>query len=149
MFSHPKVTEVILGKNYPFKYENFVIATQHALFLFLEKHDVVVDALKFDFSIFKYGAPNDEARGGHPLSRYGLGFYGLYSVEHSPWIQELMISNRVHPGHSDAMYANLKHYVACFKDVTLDVVCADMQEVQLMIKEINALVSQQMEYLEF
>jgi hypothetical protein len=148
MSGSPRVTEVRLTKDYRFMYEHFVIATQNDLFLFLERNGEVVDALKFGFSIFKYGAPNDEARGGHPLSKYGLGFYGLYYVEGSPWIQELMTSNRVHPRHSDAMYSNRRHYVACFKDVTLDVICTEMQEAQISVAEIGAIVSQQLGHLE-
>jgi hypothetical protein len=62
-------------------------------------------------------------------------------------IAQLMTANRVHPRHSDAMYSNRKHYVACFKDVTLDVVCTEMQETQFSVSEIEALVSQQVGYL--
>jgi hypothetical protein len=148
MSSSPKVTEVRLSKDYRFMYENFVVATQNDLFLFLERNGEAVTALKFSFSSFKYGAPNDEARGGHPLSKHGLGLYGLYYVENSPWIQELMTADRVHPRHSDTMDSDRKHYVACFKDVTLDVVCTEMQEAQLSVAEIEALISQQMGYLE-
>ena len=59
----PEVVEVVLRKNYRFMYENFVIATQGDLYLLLEKSGGMVDALKFDFSIFKYGSPNDEVAG--------------------------------------------------------------------------------------
>jgi hypothetical protein len=55
MSSSPKVTEVRLSKEYRFMYENFVLATQNDLFLFLERNGEAVDALKFRFSIFKYG----------------------------------------------------------------------------------------------
>lgn len=39
--------------------------SQHELFLLLKKRDDHIDALKFDFLVYKYGYPNDEV--GHPL----------------------------------------------------------------------------------
>lgn len=69
-------------------------------------------------------------------------------VENSPWIQELMIANRIHPRHSEAIYSHRKHYVACFKDVTLDVIRTEMQEAQFSVAEIEALISQQVGYLD-
>jgi len=144
----PKVSEVPLSRAYSFMYENFVIATQGELFLLLEKTEGTVRAIKFDFSAAKYGSPNDETRGGHPLAKYGLGFYGLYQVAGSPWIRELMAANRIHPRHTEALFADLKHYVACFKDVTLEVVCKQMREITLSVGDVAAIVSQQMGYLE-
>jgi len=144
----PRVFEVPLSKAYSFMYENFVIATQHELYLLLEKTEGTVRAIKFDFSASKYGSPNDEARGGHPLAKYGLGVYGLYQVAGSPWIRELMAANRVHPRHTDALFADLKHYIACFKDVTLEVVCKEMREITLSVSEVAVIVSQQVDYLE-
>src|SRR6266498_2412308 len=102
----PLVREVQLKKEYPFQYENFVLVTQHELYLLLEKDGTSISALKFSFRSFKYGSPNDEARGSHPLMKYGLGWYGLYQVENSPWIHELMLANRIHPRHNDAMFAD-------------------------------------------
>jgi hypothetical protein len=145
--AEPIVVEVQLRKHYRFMYENFIIATQGAAYLLLEKNGPNVSALKFDSTNLRYGSPNDEARGGHPLSAHGLGFYGLYEVQNSPWIAELMRANRVHPMHRDSMYSDLKHYIACFKDVMLEVVCDEMQEVQLSVDEINALVEKQLDYL--
>jgi hypothetical protein len=59
-----------------------------------------------------------------------------------------MTANRVHPRHSDAMYSGRKHYVVCFKDVTLDVVCTEIPEAQFSVAEIEVLVSQQLGCLE-
>jgi hypothetical protein len=143
----PIVVEVPLRRQYRFMYENFVISTQRDLYLLLEKSGETVDALKFDFTIFRYGSPNDEARGGHPLSAHGLGFYGLYEVRNSPWLGELMRANRVHPKHDDALFSGRKHFIACLKDVMLEVVCDEMQEVQLSVEEISALVSKELECL--
>ena len=143
----PKVVEITLSKKCAFMYENFVIATQSGIYLLLEKHDDVVDVLHFDSPQMKYGAPNDEARGGHPLSKHGLGFYGFFEVEHSPWIRERMLANRVHDRHTDSMFDREKHYIACFKDVMLEVTCRSYQEKQMSVPEIEALIKEQLNYL--
>src|SRR5690349_20300166 len=36
-----------------------------------------------------FGAPNDEALGGHPLASYGLQFYAVHEVKNSSLIQML------------------------------------------------------------
>jgi len=72
----PIVKEVRLGRDYSFMYENFVLATQSAVYLLLEKKDDSVFALRFDSHECRYGGPNDEAHGGHPLAKHGLGIYG-------------------------------------------------------------------------
>jgi len=46
------------------------------------------------------------------------------------------------------MFANKRHYVACFKDVTFEAVCTKMQEVTLSIEDVSALTAQQLGYLE-
>ena len=144
----PRVSEVKLSKDYSFMYENFVIATQSAVYLLLEKNGASVHALRFDSANCRYGGPNDEAHGGHPLAKYGLGFYGLYEVENSPWISEMMRANRVHPRHSDSLFDGRKHYVACFKDVKFESVCREMSEVTLSREDIDALVRHELDSLE-
>jgi hypothetical protein len=143
----PKVVKITLQKNYDFMYENFVVATQHDVYLLLEKHGDTIDILHFDSANMKYGRPNDEARGAHPLVRYGLGFYGLFEVENSPWIKEMMLANRVHPSHSDSLFDGEKHYIACFKDVMLEVACRSYEEKQMPMSEINSLIHTQVENL--
>jgi hypothetical protein len=142
------VREVNLQKDYRFQYENFVLATQHELYLLLEKEATSVRALKFRFSSFKYGSPNDETRGSHPLMKYGLSYYGLYQVENSPWINQLMVANRIHPNHKDSMFADQKHYIACFKDVMLEIVCREFEEVKLEESDLVAILHDQIGYLE-
>ena len=130
-------------------YENFVILTQHGAYLLLEKIDNNVHALYFSSQHdCKYGGPNDEAHGGHPLAKYGLGFYGLYVVENSPWIQEIMIANRVHPKHSDSMFSHYKHYIACFKDVKFESVCREIKEITLSESEIEVIIKKELFSLE-
>lgn len=143
----PQVVEVTLGKHYPFMYENFVIATQHDTYLLLEKHNDVIDVLHFDSPQIKYGSPNDEARSGHPLAKYGLGYYGLFEVRNSPWIREQMLANRVHPRHSDSIFEGERHFIACFKDVMLEVTCRSYEEKQMSVSDVEVLIQKQLEDL--
>ena len=101
-------------------YSNFVISSQHKLYLLLAQKENNIDVLEFDFSVYKYGYPNDEV--GHPLMKYGLGPYGFYEVLNSKWIEKLRINNSSHSKHSDEIFNKKKHYVAKFKDVTLEVI---------------------------
>ena len=143
----PKINEIKLKKDYKFMYENFLISSQHDLYLFLEENEGLIDAIKFKFLIYKYGYPNDEAMGAHPMAKYGLGFYGLFEVKNSPWIIEIRNSNRIHPGHDDNMYSNYNHYVARFKDVTLDVICSKMEELQLTKEQVTEIINKEIGFL--
>ncbi|HWX02908.1 hypothetical protein [Collimonas sp.] len=140
----PVVTEIELRRRYRFQYEDSVLATQSCLYLLLGKESGKVLALKFPFATFKYGAPNDEARGAHPLARYGRFLYGMYSVENSPWILEQKTANRVHPRHSDSMFEDKKHYLICLKDVTLDISCRNFEEIELRAEDIFSIVQEQL-----
>jgi hypothetical protein len=146
--SSPVVSEVGLSRNYRFMYENFVVATQRQTFLLMERDGDQVRAIKFDSANIKYGAPNDEARGGHPLAKYGLGLYGLFEVKNSPWIIEAMTANRVHPSHSDSLFAGQRHFVACFKDVMLEVRCRNMEEVTMTSTQMFDLLASQIRDLD-
>lgn len=48
-----KISEIKLSRHYKFMYENFVIATQHNVFLMLEKHGDVITCLQFDSARMK------------------------------------------------------------------------------------------------
>lgn len=43
----------------------------------------------------RFGYPNDEALGGHPLAPHGLKPYDIFEVINSPWIVELATINEV------------------------------------------------------
>lgn len=43
----------------------------------------------------RFGYPNDEALAGHPLYKQGLGFYGVFEVKPSPWMEEVKKQNLV------------------------------------------------------
>ncbi len=143
----PQVTEIKLKKDFKFMYENFLISGQRDLYLLLEESEGLIDALRFNFLIYKYGYPNEEAMGAHPMTKYGLGFYGLFEVLNSPWIIEIRDSNRIHSSHNDNMYNDYKHYIASFKDVTLDVICSKMEELQLTKGQLIEIVNKEIEFL--
>lgn len=140
-----QVKEITLKKHYRFMFENFVISSQRELFLLLEENDGVIDSLKFNFSIYKYGYPNDEV--GHPLMKFGLGFYGFYEVFNSPWIEDIKINNRSHPSHSDDAFKRKRHFIAKFKDVTLEVIADKYEEVQITKDEFINIVKKEIEYI--
>lgn len=143
----PSVGKVALKKEYKFMYENFLISSQRELYLLLEESEGIIDIVKFDFLIYKYGYPNDEAMGTHPMAKFGLGFYGLFEVLNSPWISEIRDSNRIHPGLNDNIFSDYKHYIAGFKDVTLDVICNKMEELQLNKNQIMEIVNKEIKFI--
>lgn len=70
---------------------------------------------------FRFGSPNDDALGGHPLAQFGLKFYSVHRIENSPWLAELERRNAVHPNHDSSRFtADLVHYVFTFQDSTLE-----------------------------
>lgn len=144
----PKIKEIKLDRDYKFMYENFVISTQQSTYLFLEKINGVVHALKFDSCNIRYGGPNDEARGAHPLVKYGKLLFGFYEVLNSPWVKEQKEGNRIHPRHCDSLFDDRKHYVACFKDVMFEVTCRSFEEIELKVCEVSDLVSKEFLCLE-
>jgi len=143
----PIVKEIKLKKEYPFMYEGFMIATQNILYLLLEENAGLTDALSFQFRIFKFGHPNDEVLGAHPMAKYGLRHYGIFEVSNSPWIEELKIGNRIHPSHTDDMFDDYKHFIITYKDNTLDVIFRKMQEIVLTTEQLTAIILEQITYL--
>jgi hypothetical protein len=139
------VQEIELGKTYRFMYENFIIATQHDLYLVLEKTDLV-NVIKFSGAQFKYGGPNDEARQNHELFKKGLGLYGMYRVDNSIWALEH--SKKCTLGEIKNFTLPV-HYVVCFKDVMLEVLCRrGFEELDMTVEQVNALVLEQLSMLE-
>ena len=135
------MTEVILKGQYKFMYENFIVATQHEVYLLLQARGDTIDALKFSSIQFKYGYPNDEV--GHPLSKYGLGSYGLFEVKNSPWLQEIINNNRSHSRHIDDIFSDYRHIIGRFKDVTFEILCDSMEEIEISQAQLFELVQQQ------
>lgn len=141
MLPSPEVVPVKLERSYDFMYDVSVFSDQSEVYLFLEHQEGGVHALVFNGTTFKFGAPNDETIGGHPLVAYGLGPYDFFEVINSPWIEDLRNANRVHPRHSDALFSGRRHFIATFKDVTFEVVCRGFQERQLSREDLQAVLA--------
>lgn len=138
MYREPTLTKVPLSKEYKFMYENFVIATQAELYIMLEESVGIVSALKFDFLIYKYGYPNDEGLGIHPMAKFGLGWYEFYHVKNSIWISQM---REQQPETDYDPFENTVHYIITFKDVTLDVVSRRYEEIKLTKMQIHDLIT--------
>ena len=144
--SDQTANKVILENNYDFMYENFIISSQRTLYLLLENKDGIIDALRFDFKIYKYGYPNDEVD--LPSKISNIANYGMSEVFNSKWINELMINNRSHSQHSDSFYSNYKHYVIRFKDVTLEVISQKYEIIKMTKEEINKIITNELYCIE-
>ena len=87
-------------------------------------NDLNIACITFEnYRDIKFGGPNDEAISGHPLAEYGLQAYSFQLVENSPWIEERIDMNKVHPLHSDSLFDGLKHYIYFFHDSCYEVLC--------------------------
>ena len=72
----------------------------------------------------RFGYPNDEARWG--ISSYAHVSYGIYEVERSSWIEEVVRLNRLRfPGTRDDYVK--KHYLFTFHDSTLQCLADGMK----------------------
>ena len=125
-------------------YENFTLNTQSELYLMLEESKGIVSTLKFDFLVFKYGYPNDEGLGQHPMAEFGLRWYDFFLVTNSTWINEM---KERRPAGSYDLFENYEHYIITFKDITLDIVSKKFEEVELTNEQIHDLVNLQLNYL--
>src|SRR5437879_8060505 len=59
----------------------------------------------------RHGYPNDEALGAHRLTKYGLGFYGVFQVDRSPLVEEIEKRNAIHPRHIKGMFLSHRHWI--------------------------------------
>lgn len=73
----------------------------------------------------KFGYPNDEALGGHPLSAKMEGAYDIYEVLNSSWVKQLEEQNRV----SFPKTANWqsRHFIITFHDSTFECLAKDIK----------------------
>ena len=68
-----------------------------------------------------FGAPNDEALGGHFLAAKGLKPWSIFEVQNSSWIQEFEKKNLIHPYRDKKRFMkNKRHFIFCFKDCTFE-----------------------------
>ena len=109
--------------------EPVVFATETQFLLRYETSDDKFAVIQFPLvTSFQFGAPNDEALGGHPLSKFGLKYYQVHRVDNSPWIAELERRNAIHPRHDrERFIKEAVHYVFTFQDSTLECVVKDGQ----------------------
>jgi hypothetical protein len=70
---------------------------------------------------FTFGYPNDEALAPHPLYGAGLRHYAFWEVTNSPVIAALSKANR-EAFAASSPFATSRHWVATFKDSTLEVI---------------------------
>lgn len=76
-------------------------------------------------SITKFGYPNDEALGGHPLAKKGLRSYGVFEVLRSSWVRAKTEQNRVcFPRTPDSKQ---RHFVLTFHDSTFECIADDLR----------------------
>jgi hypothetical protein len=106
-----------------------VLANDTTLSLLYRTEDNRYAVIRFPLCIyFIFGMPNDEALGGHPLSRLGLRHYSVHEVVSSALIRKLERRNSVHPQHDPESYLKrMKHYIFTFQDSTLECVVAAEQ----------------------
>ena len=143
--SNQYAKEIELEKDYGFMYDNFIFSSQRNLYLFLEENNGIIEALKFEFKIYKYGYPNDEVELNFKIPEVKL--YGISEVYNSEWVKELKTQNRGHIKHSDAHYSNYKHYIVRFKDVTLEVISGNYNIIKMSKKELDEILNKELSYI--
>src|SRR5205807_389197 len=103
-----------------------LLADDCSLSLLFRTADHRFAVIRFPLCTFLvFGAPNDEALGGHPLYKCGLRHYSVHEILGSSLVRELERRNSVHPRHDPESYLHgKKHYVLTFQDCTLECVVA-------------------------
>ena len=75
----------------------------------------------------RFGGPNDEALGGHPLYGRGLQGYRAHEILNSQWIDHVITVNSVHPQHSAALFDGLRHFALLFHDEMLEALATGIE----------------------
>ncbi len=85
-----------------------------------------IGIIEIDGYIAKFGYPNHDALGGHPLFKRGLKYCNVFEVLGSSWIQQLDAQNRIiFPGID--IFSDRRHFVFTFHDSTFECVARDIQ----------------------
>ena len=94
-----------------------------------ETEDEPVAVVKFIQSYaHMFGAPNEEAFSGHPLSDRGLEPFTVFKIENSSWLRKLEKMNSVHPYHnSESFMENKQHYIFAFHDTTFECIAKEFE----------------------
>lgn len=91
---------------------------------FFEVGTAIVEIIRC--STAKFGYPNDEALGGHPLYSKGLGYYGIFEVLNSSWVTEQERQNRVNfPDRTNMRWK--RHFIFTFHDSTFECLAAEIK----------------------
>ena len=106
-----------------------LIADDCSLSLLFRTADDRFAVVRFPLCMFlTFGAPNDEALGGHPLYQRGLHHYSVHEILGSSLVRELERRNSIHPRHDpDSYLRGTRHFVFTFQDSTLECVVAAEQ----------------------
>ena len=74
----------------------------------------------------RFGYPNDEALGEHPLYQRGLGLYGVFEVLNSSWARSVVVQNRRSFPETPDDYAD-RHFVFTFHGSTFECLAKDLR----------------------
>ena len=90
---------------------------------------------------YKFGSPNDETFTGHPLYKKGLKIYVAQYLSESPWIDELVKIDSIHPYHNPSKFKDYKHYIFSFHDKTFECIAQGYKAKYKNMKMYDAAVS--------
>ncbi|HEX3626008.1 MAG TPA: hypothetical protein VH280_11345 [Verrucomicrobiae bacterium] len=74
----------------------------------------------------KLKSGNFKTLAAHALSGRGLGAYGAFVIENSPWIKELEHVDRKHSNFDSQKWRKIRHYMLCFKDRIFEAMATDV-----------------------
>lgn len=91
-----------------------------------KRHDSGTAVLTFKGCLLtKFGYPNDEALGGHPLYERGLRCYGAFEVLNSSWAAAVAAQNRHSFPDTRDDYAG-RHFIFTFHDSTFECLAMEL-----------------------
>lgn len=96
--------------------------------------------------LFKFGTPNDEILEGHPYFELGLGFYDLFEIQESDWLNQVKEIGKVHQGFTETMYEKYRHFVITFHDNTFECLAKKYEE-SYSIKSMAEIITDQVKGL--
>ncbi|MGH2851489.1 MAG: hypothetical protein ACRDLP_12820 [Solirubrobacteraceae bacterium] len=110
--------------------EPYVLASEHQVLLpyrVAESEGGGVAVLRFSSPVAVFqGAPNDEALDQHPLWNRGLGFYGVYRVEHSTWREQMQDRGVRRNTSPPPVWSTPTHYIVTMHDSTFECLATNL-----------------------
>ena len=90
------------------------------------QEDAGTALIEFDRCLItKFGYPNDEAQGGHPLAAKMHGAYDIYEVFNSSWATQLEQQNGI--PFLNLPKWNIRHFIFIFHDSTFECLADDFK----------------------